>query len=422
MASKSLPIIPIIIILIIVIVGFIYLVASHGYLSNNVKQTGNGQVSNISSNTSTGFNQTQQAQAGNHSAQLAICAKAGVPASQCQNYCINSPTHCSNVNSTGSSNTQQGGGNSQAYNNSYPTNSSNDYSGALAACAKAGVSASNCQNYCQSNPSNCGITASGGGGTSGAGVNSGLPYSYTPAQLNANVIVANPVNLPQLASFGFAISKFRSCAGHDFPGFNFNGTYENESSMKHYFGPISDVGNFTNANTDRVLANTIQIFSPFNGTIVYDNLTLGATPYGQLGTGIVIRSNTDTLIGVTIFHIWLANGLMNGSVVTAGQFIGYAAGGPGRDGFDIALGMLRPPGQTCPWCSNPMANVWDSMFNHMAQQILAQYQQHEINQSNIIFSASARAAIPCNYVNDSKYTSASAGPHQTALWNFVNVT
>ena len=47
---------------------------------------------------------------------------------------------------------------------------------------------------------------------------------------NQKFITANPFNLSQIS----AISKFRSCVGHDYSGLNANGKEETKRSMKHY--------------------------------------------------------------------------------------------------------------------------------------------------------------------------------------------
>ena len=68
-----------------------------------------------------------------------------------------------------------------------------------------------------------------------------------------NFIVANPVDLEQINS----ISKFRSCAGHDYSGTNVNGEFETQRSMKHYLEPKQGLEP----------TNSVKVFAPFDGII-----------------------------------------------------------------------------------------------------------------------------------------------------------
>lgn len=69
---------------------------------------------------------------------------------------------------------------------------------------------------------------------------------------SATYITANPVDLSQIEK----ISKFRSCAGHDFSGHNFLGETETDRSMKHYLKPLSAFDD-----------NKAALYAPFDGQV-----------------------------------------------------------------------------------------------------------------------------------------------------------
>ncbi len=248
------------------------------------------------------------------------------------------------------------------------------------------------------------VNTQGQGTNSSGTVNIGY-YSFSLSALAAVTVTSNPVNLSQIAQ----ISKFRSCFGHDFSGYNFNGTAELGASMKHYFNILPSL---------RYKSHTVQIFAPFNGTLIFDNKTLD---YPN-GDQIVIKSAQDPIMGVEIFHIDLLPGITAGTQVNSGQLIGYK-NATEYSGFDIAYGPISPDWPCSGRCSTPMASIWDSIFNHMATSVLSQYDAVGINQSAIIIPKSARDVLPCNYPNDTQYGFSSVGsPYAGASWNFANVT
>ncbi|MDE1857158.1 MAG: hypothetical protein KGH98_03700 [Candidatus Micrarchaeota archaeon] len=240
--------------------------------------------------------------------------------------------------------------------------------------------------------------------SSGQNVSFGY-FSFPQSALDAITVTSNPVNLSQLSE----ISKFRSCAGHDFSGYDFNGTQESARSMKHYF---------TIKSSYTGLSHVVQIFAPFNGTLIYDNKQLD---YPN-GDQIVVKPSSDPVVGVEIFHIDLLPNISVGSTVKSGQLIGYKNASE-TSGFDIAYGPLSPYYPCGGKCQTPMADVWDSVFNHMAPQVLSQFSAVGINQANIVVTKSYRDANPCFYPNETSYGSSGVNAIEyTDPKNWVNVT
>lgn len=66
---------------------------------------------------------------------------------------------------------------------------------------------------------------------------------------------------------------------------------------------------------------------------------------------------------------------------------------------------------------DPRNQVFDSIFNHMTAQVLAQYQTVGITPSNVIISKAYRDSNPCNYAANKQ----SSGPHENDPNNYVTV-
>jgi hypothetical protein len=137
-----------------------------------------------------------------------------------------------------------------------------------------------------------------------------------------NFLVANPLDLSQIGRF----SKFRSCSGHDYSGFNLAGKKETERSMKHYIQPI-----------DSLLGSTgqIKVFSPFEGKIA--SIQQDENPRGRQ---VWLTSPTAGDWIFVFFHIDLLSGLKVGSKVKAGQHLGHGDI-EGTVSFDYALQQLK---------------------------------------------------------------------------------
>lgn len=95
-----------------------------------------------------------------------------------------------------------------------------------------------------------------------------------------------------------------------------------------------------------------------------------------------------------------------GSEVKAGELIGYAALSEKRgDSFDIVYGkMSMIPTKIDNW-TNPFVDL-DSVFNHMADAVFAQYQKKGItSREDIITSKEKRDQNPCQYMGEGPYFS-----------------
>jgi len=173
--------------------------------------------------------------------------------------------------------------------------------------------------------------------------------SFNPADVPT--ITANPVQLNQI----FAISQFRSDAGHDFSSASWDG--ETCRSMKNYYNFSQNVVNNVEVRSKPTPGHpNIDIYAPFDGTITYN--AVDTTP---LGTQVHIASAKDPSFYVILFHIDLSRSLHIGSHVTSGQMI--ATIGP-KDEIDVAYeAKLFPSGKV----------VYMSIFDYMTSAAFAPY-------------------------------------------------
>lgn len=216
--------------------------------------------------------------------------------------------------------------------------------------------------------------------TSSTSPTTSIQQAPNPSQF----IVAVPVNLSQISQ----ISKFRSCVGHDYSGYDVNGSLESNRSMKHYFTPTA---------TYAFTTGRIEEFAPFNGTIT--SITAEHTPIGHQ-VWIADATSGATMYGyptpgiwnMVFFHMDLVSGLKVGSVVKAGQLIGYANQSSHEYTFDIALSKYSIS-------TGGFSQVLDSMFNYMDPQVLADFAKYGVTPNNIIISKAYRDANPCVFNN-----------------------
>ncbi|MDE1834652.1 MAG: hypothetical protein KGH64_04910 [Candidatus Micrarchaeota archaeon] len=151
-------------------VAFVLLTSNHqstGNQASSLQPTTTPAAGNAGANTTvttsatTVSSNTSNRTTSNYTAALNDCSKAGIPASQCQSYCQGNPSACGFSNPQG--NGQQSSGSSH---NSEPT-----------ACTNQGLLPQQCTSYCNSNPSQC---SSSGGIQSGSAVN----HTNSSAQQN----------------------------------------------------------------------------------------------------------------------------------------------------------------------------------------------------------------------------------------------
>lgn len=204
------------------------------------------------------------------------------------------------------------------------------------------------------------------------------PSAKALAKLPAKVpttgawITASPFDLTRVT----AMSRFRSCAGHDYSGTNVAGRRERNRSMKHYV--------LTSAMWQP--AGTVRGYAPFDGTVTaIDAETL------PLGRQIRVRSTSASPWEFVFFH---ADALVKlGAKVKAGQPV--AAWPPANAAsmlgklrpslsFDVALVARSTKGETV-----------ESMMLHMTPAVLATYAAKGLTPANLVVPEKVRDAAPC---------------------------
>ncbi|MDE1828273.1 MAG: hypothetical protein KGH65_03885 [Candidatus Micrarchaeota archaeon] len=197
----------------------------------------------------------------------------------------------------------------------------------------------------------------------------------------SNFIVASPVNLSQISQ----ISKFRSCMGHDYSGYDVQGYSETQRSMKHYFIPLS-----------QLIGTTAQVqeFAPFNGTV--QSIITEQTPVGKqvwIGdsqSGPQFGYPAAGVWNAVFFHLNPLPGITVGSHVTAGELIGYANLTSPIQEFDIALSEYNGS-------SGTYRQVLDSIFSHMSPQVLSNFSAHGAAAASMVIPRPYRDANPCDF-------------------------
>ncbi|NQU99159.1 MAG: VCBS repeat-containing protein, partial [Parcubacteria group bacterium] len=181
-----------------------------------------------------------------------------------------------------------------------------------------------------------------------------------------NFITENPVDLSQIKE----ISKFRSCVGHDYSGYNTDNELETGRSMKHYLAPIDSL-----VNSDY----SVKAYAPFSGEIIRNELE--SNPRGRK----VTIEGFDWQF--TFFHTDLVSGLVVGSEVSAGDLIGHADLVGAHD-FDIAVSQISGGRE-----------ILDSAFSHMSSSVLQEYTNRGVTLNNAIISKAVRDASNCDFSN-----------------------
>lgn len=173
-------------------------------------------------------------------------------------------------------------------------------------------------------------------------------------------------NLPKFVKFNQIavdeldeITKFRSGAGH-----SYTDTYEDCSSMKHYFITTNKEGGI----------KEVPIYSPVDGRItvsLWDN---------QDGTQVWIKPDGYPQFTVVLFHVSKLDGTPWFSRVKAGQQIGWQK----TNGNDVAVMQAGPFG----W-------RFRSVFQVMDDEAFAEYAKYGItDRGQMIISKEARDTSP----------------------------
>ncbi len=188
---------------------------------------------------------------------------------------------------------------------------------------------------------------------------------------NDKFILANPFDLAQIS----AISKFRSCVGHDYSGFNADGEKETQRSMKHYLNGIDSVAGYS---------DKVKVYAPFDGKIAYIDDDFASFEGKQRGQQIWLSGDSTGDWVFVFFHVDLLGPIKKGTEVKAGQHIGYA-NLENSPNFDITLkkfGFFGP-------------NTIESPFLHMNQEVVEQYTNKGLRFEDLIISKSVRDSKLC---------------------------
>ncbi|MEV6602000.1 hypothetical protein AB0M36_34880 [Actinoplanes sp. NPDC051346] len=168
-----------------------------------------------------------------------------------------------------------------------------------------------------------------------------------------------------------AVSKFRSCEGHDFSGRNIQGKPESARSMKHYLQARPTLVGST---------GKLAVRAPFDGTV-------GMLEPDQRGQRLGIVSARHPNWMLLFFHTDPAPGLRAGSSVTLGQTVGYGNLSGGAENFDVTLKWF--PG------GNSQEERWDSPFLHLTDAASAKFGQHGVRPETVVTSKAKRDEAPC---------------------------
>ncbi len=188
----------------------------------------------------------------------------------------------------------------------------------------------------------------------------------TAPDKTAKFVTAAPIDFEQIES----ISKFRSCAGHDYSGKDIDGLVESERSMKHYASPIKSLVGST---------NQIKIFAPFDAVVVNNS-------EGKRGDNLDLSPIAAPGFLYELGHISSQKSLPEGSHVKAGELIGYY-----NDNGAFDLQFWFGGKETV----NSLNGYFDSIFAHMTPALAQQLEKYGLSESNLIVSKAERDASPC---------------------------
>lgn len=192
------------------------------------------------------------------------------------------------------------------------------------------------------------------------------------------VLVKNFVNLNDIKE----ITQYRSCQGHLVVPANAN---EPKSNMKHYFAQTQEYD-----YTD----NKLKVYAPFDGYVTNimiptsDNegeIWMGPLKFLPFGQWNFILSHVNVLPSIKAMDR-----------VSAGQLIAYASFTRHPNAFDAIYARVRLPTLKIDDYESPYAEL-DSVFNHMANEVLAEYTSRGISKENLIIPVEMREKKPCAY-------------------------
>ena len=217
-------------------------------------------------------------------------------------------------------------------------------------------------------------------------------------------LITNFVDLDQVQ----AISPYRSCSGHTVVP---QDGREMKRNMKHYMTVLPEYNK----------EETVEIYAPYDGTVA---LMRGEDVAHKFEGELWIAQDRGIFSLLPPLGLWMVNfehvrpraDLRYGSTVKAGELVAYASFWAYKTGtFDALYATMGiPPRRVDNWAS-PFADL-DSVFNHMDETVLAEYERRGITRENIIISKEARDANPCVYRDGGPYFEGSGGlPNSVTL-------
>ncbi len=212
-------------------------------------------------------------------------------------------------------------------------------------------------------------------------------------------ITTNPVQLDQI----FAVSRFRSDAGHDYSMNSWDG--ETCRSMKNYFNwSQNSANNMPVRSTPTPDHPNIQVYAPFDGVI-----SANVAEQTPIGTQVHIAAAKNPAFFVCLFHIDLLPSLHVGSRVKSGELVGTI--GP-MDGMDVSYEAHLVTGR----------NVYLSIFQYMTPEAFAPYAALGYKQSNFVLTKEQADALgyQCNG-EQFVHTSAPGYPYGNPLEGYVQL-
>lgn len=180
------------------------------------------------------------------------------------------------------------------------------------------------------------------------------------------------------------MSRFRSCTGHDFSGYDIQGEIESARSMKHYVG----------LSLPWTPAGSAKVYAPFDGTVVV--VRTGGPPGGS----VYIESDAGKPWQFFFAHV---DPLVRvGDRVRAGEPVATL---PPADSLEIAY-RLRPSvafdtGLHSVKNGRP---AYESYFLHMTKAVLQQFAARGFTPDRLIVPKATRDAAPCTEYNRSDST------------------
>lgn len=204
-------------------------------------------------------------------------------------------------------------------------------------------------------------------------------------QISANFTELNKID---------KISRYRSCAGHTTVP---QDEREMRRSMKHYFS----------VKPEYLGSDTVKIYSPFDG---YVAIVREDRADGLEGEIWIVPDDLFVILppigrwSFSVQHINILEGLKRGSKVMAGELIGYAAvASKNRGTFDVVYAKGAISSKRIDNWMGPFSDL-DSVFNHMSDDVFAQYKDRGINsKEDLIISKEDRDKNQCVYADNGPY-------------------